>query len=278
MKIETLKYYYNRCNPREALEPRDERNVDIDAVGEVGEQVRGVRWVDLLARRITLSEVPVRALFSGLPGSGKSTELFRLAEKLGDRKGANFLPVIANAEELLDLASEIDVPDILASLLYEAERVVLRAEGRDPQDALQDGVLTRFWGWLTTTEISLKEAKFNVPTAGELVAEMKTRPSLRSRIREIVGAHLPRFLADVRKGSRRSVCVPERWGTSVSWSFSTRWRNCKGSVRTFMMFWPALKQYSPTTRPTSICLFTPSTRSRPRSSLGNASRACCLCL
>ena len=71
--------YANRCNPDEPLRPDDERNVDID---ELNPDARGVSVVDTIAERIEISKSPVCELFSGLPGSGKSTELRRLVVSL----------------------------------------------------------------------------------------------------------------------------------------------------------------------------------------------------
>ena len=80
LDFKTRKFYYNRCNPNESLSPTDERNLDIDSCCE--EPVRGINWVERMAGRIELSNTPVFELFTGLPGSGKSTELRRLAARL----------------------------------------------------------------------------------------------------------------------------------------------------------------------------------------------------
>jgi len=85
MDSSTRKYLYDRCKPEEALGPADDRNVDIDALGEEGARARGVNWVERLASEIRLAEEPMCELFSGLRGSGKSTELRRLAHTLRTR-------------------------------------------------------------------------------------------------------------------------------------------------------------------------------------------------
>ncbi len=77
--LKTVKKYYNLCDPKESLKPDDARNEDLDVRGPDGTFVRGLRWVDRLARSITLADKPVQCWFTGLPGSGKSTELQRLA-------------------------------------------------------------------------------------------------------------------------------------------------------------------------------------------------------
>lgn len=89
MDLKTLQKYYNRCNPEEALGPDDERYVDIDSLGSPDERIRGENWVNRLARQIELSgNNPVCKYFTGLRGSGKSTELKRLAARLEDKNRA----------------------------------------------------------------------------------------------------------------------------------------------------------------------------------------------
>lgn len=197
LTFQTRKILYNRCDPSEALAPEDERNVDIDALGK--ERVRGVRWVDRLAEGIELWDRPVLELFTGLPGSGISTELRRLALRLGSAEGANLEPVIVDGEEVLDISSAMDVPDVLAAVVDGCERAVLRLEGKNPDTALQEGYLSRFWAWLTRTDVEIGKGELAVPAAGKLVVELKTRASLRRRVRETVANHLVHFLAEVRR-------------------------------------------------------------------------------
>ena len=82
---------YNRCNPDIALEPGDELYIDLDARG-----VRGHDWVERLAAPIDLAAGPTIQLFTGLPGSGKSTELRRLVQRLGAAE-SNFEVVYIDA-------------------------------------------------------------------------------------------------------------------------------------------------------------------------------------
>jgi hypothetical protein len=77
-------HIHNRLRFDEPLPPDDDRNLDIDRFGST--RVRGGIWTERLARRVELSDVPVYLLFTGLHGSGKSTELLRLAERLRQRE------------------------------------------------------------------------------------------------------------------------------------------------------------------------------------------------
>jgi len=198
--LKTVKKYYNLCDPKESLKPDDARNEDLDVRGPDGTFVRGLRWVDRLARSITLADKPVQCWFTGLPGSGKSTELLRLAALLGAEENGRYLTVIADADDLIDLSSEVDVPDIIVALLYATERTVLTAEGKDPDDAMKDGAGRRLWNWLSRTDVTLGGAEVGLEgsgVSGKLAVELKTRLTARQRVRAVVASHLSAFLAEV---------------------------------------------------------------------------------
>lgn len=197
MDFETRKKYYNRCKPDEPLAPDDPRNLNIDTFEDA--RVRGWNWVDRFAKKIEMRDDPVLELFTGLPGSGKSTELRRLTARLADPKGPHLLPVLIDAEEVIDLTNPIDVPDVLAALLFKTEECLLGKEGYNPEQTMEEGYVSRVWNWLTATDLSIGKTEFAVPGGGpKLVAEMKTRPTLRQKVRETVAAHLSGFLREVR--------------------------------------------------------------------------------
>jgi hypothetical protein len=185
--------YYNRCRPDEPLKPDDARNVDLDAY-----DVRGRSWAETLARRIGFAvaddavEEPACEFFTGLPGSGKSTEILRLARLLQER--SNLLVVRIDAQEVLDLTERIDVSDIRVAIWHHAERAVLQAEGRSGDDALKEGPLDRLGQLLTRLKPGGK-AELGVPGA-KLALEMKLQPSLRQEVQKRVAAHLATFLRE----------------------------------------------------------------------------------
>lgn len=196
MDNQRRRYLYNRCRPGEALDLGDDRYIDLDE-----RRVRGIDWVARLAARIELSDKPTCQLFTGLPGSGKSTELLRLAERLAKRDRSNLHVVIVDAEDVIDVNSPIDVPDILLTIVGACERSLLEGEGKQGPEleaALESGYLRRLWDWLTHTDVTLTKAEFAIMEVGKLSTELKTRPTLRQRFRETIGAHFHRFLAEVR--------------------------------------------------------------------------------
>lgn len=202
--------YYNACNPDESLEPGDARNVDIDALGPVTHRPRGFSWADRLAASIELSRDPQSILFTGLPGSGKSTELRRFAAHLRKEDGARLFPALVDAEELLDLSAPVDAPDILLAVVLGVERAVLKLEGRSPADALKEGPVRRLLNWLSNTEVRVKEAGVGasggagIPfltdfsVEGTLAIDLKENPSFRAQLRARAAAQLGAYLQQIR--------------------------------------------------------------------------------
>lgn len=194
--FDTQRRYYNRCSPREFLEAGDERYVPVDELSpdDESQRVRGEDWSGKLVRRVLLSDKPVCELLTGLPGSGKSTELRRVAKSL--KQDHKYLPIVIDAEEVIDLASEIDIPDIIIALLHHAERGVLEAEGKDPEDAGKDPFWARIKGVLRSISVEVKgTAEVELPFV-KLAAEMKYQPSLRDRVRKAVADHVKVFLEE----------------------------------------------------------------------------------
>lgn len=187
---------YNVCDPLESLSPNDARNVELDGFGGAAERPRGVVWADSLALKIEFARSPTFMLFTGLPGSGKTTELRRLMSILARSDGPHMLCVLVDAEQLLDITNPVDIPDLVAPMVHAVERVVLEAEGRDPSDAGREGYLERLWHWLTTTDV--EAGKLSIPGAQSLVTELRTRESFRQQVRQIVTTHLSEFLAQAR--------------------------------------------------------------------------------
>ena len=198
------KVYFNLCNPDQPLPPESEQNVDVDRI-DPSHPVRGLNWADRLARFIEYAsltdpaaEKPACVLFTGLPGSGKSTELLRLKARLQKQPGANLLPVLVQAERTLDLHDTIDVSDIYVAILFETEKQVLIAEGRDPDEAMKTGVLARLAG-LLDGDVSI-DAKVSLAVLGaSLALEMKENPDVRREVRRRVERSTTRFLASCRK-------------------------------------------------------------------------------
>ena len=199
MDLKTKKKYYNLCDPYESLKPDDKRNVDLDTFGEEsGTLVRGINWVDMLLNKIMLSDKPIYKLFTGHGGSGKTTEFERLVKRLYDPKEGNLFPVLIDSKEFINLEEPIDVPDIIATIVSYTEKEIIKEEGGDTEKALDEGYLKRLWNWMKNTDIELNKAELTIPSAGKLVCEMKTRPTLRKRVRNIIASNFSGFIKEAR--------------------------------------------------------------------------------
>jgi hypothetical protein len=196
---EQLVEYYNRCNPDESLGPDDPRNVDLDDLPGAVDAVRGRNWAKRMALDFSRSSTPVCKFFSGLRGSGKSTELKRLARKLRDE---GLLPLIVNMDGLIDLSSPIDVPDLLSIFLHYGEVELLKEEKRPPEEAMTRGAFQRFWDYVSQTDLEWSKAEFGLQqpwVSGKITVDMRTNPVLRERVRKMVTAHLSRFIEEARQ-------------------------------------------------------------------------------
>jgi hypothetical protein len=199
MDFKTKKKYYNLCDPNESLKPDDKRNVDLGCFGEKGGRpVRGIKWVDMLLNEIMFSDKPVYKLFTGHRGSGKTTEFKKLKAQLYNK--FNLFPVLIDSQTIIDLESSIEVPDIIASIVYSTEKAIIQEEGGNIEKALDEGYLKRFWNFLKNTEVELNKAKFElvIPSAGKLVSEIKTRSTLRKRVRSIVASNFSEFIREAK--------------------------------------------------------------------------------
>lgn len=194
MDFERQRELYERCDPKEPLLPSDPRNVDLD---HQQVRVRGEAWVDRMSRTFGLARRPELVLFTGLPGSGKSTELRRLCARLESGPRA-MLPVLIDAEQFLDLSSPLGVFDLLAVVVLGVEREVALLEGEDPLAVGHTGAVERLLRAVARSDTQLKDLGFSAGFANVLF-EMKSRADLRQKVHDLVASDLKRFLDEVHR-------------------------------------------------------------------------------
>lgn len=200
--LEDLRRFIKQCDPNEPLPANDPLYVDLDA----GVPVRGSRHescIDSMYRSIQLSDPTAETcyLFTGFPGTGKTTELRRLEDRLNRADDVPTRVVFVDFQEYVDLFTPIAITDILRVLAFCLDRAALVAEGKDPNKA--PGYLQRFWSFLNT-EVEFKELKLEAYGAS-LMAELKNNPTFRKKADEALKLRFQQFADDARASMSESV-------------------------------------------------------------------------
>jgi hypothetical protein len=152
--------------------------------------------VEMLARPIEFALGSSVQLFSGFRGSGKSTELRRLRQRL-TQKG--YKVVLCDIEDYLNLSQTVDVSDFLMALAG-AFGDNVSAQGHLEEDPSQEGYWERLAVFLKQTEINLTDV-----SAAGIKASLKSDPSFRQKLQQRMSGHLGALVRNVR--SYISACI-----------------------------------------------------------------------
>lgn len=201
--LRRLQHFIKQCDPNQPLDPGDPRYVDFDA----GQPVRGssgARCIDQIERTIVFNEPtsPVCLLFTGFPGSGKTTELRRLQRRLEENKLAPFHVVMVDFQDYRTEPTPLSILETLRVLAFELDRAATRAEGRDP-DA-EPGYLKRFYDFLKTTQIDLKGLGF-AQLGATLMFEAKGNHSFRKQLEDALASRFQVFVQDAQEAMAEAV-------------------------------------------------------------------------
>lgn len=204
LTLQKLRALFKRCRPDEPLAPGDDRLVDLDVTPDGRATPRGTRWVEKMVQQIMLADQePQTILFSGLRGSGKTTELGRLA---GTLAGLGYLPAVTNADAYVSLDQPIDLPDLLLPLLYGTELAIPAAGDAGGGAGALHGVVR----WLADRDVSLEQFLAGLaydwaqPAAvsRRFVGDLKTNAALRERVRKAASANVTGFREEVGEAFR----------------------------------------------------------------------------
>lgn len=175
------------------LSPDDKRYVPLYDHPEVS----GDDPVELLARGVEWSPGGSVQLFSGFRGTGKSTELRRLATTLRERK---FLVALVNLEEYINLSTPVDISDFLLALMGALGEKLAEPEllGEDPAHR---GYWERFRDFVTRTRVNLDEIGIGIGegVSADLKLSLKEDPSFREQLQQRMAGHLGALVRDVRE-------------------------------------------------------------------------------
>ncbi|MBW4582178.1 MAG: ATP-binding protein [Tildeniella nuda ZEHNDER 1965/U140] len=177
---------FNALEPYKPLEASDPAYVDCDAVRGDGD------ILDDLGNRIRKSRQTTYQLYSGHRGAGKSTELLRLKGSL-ETEGC-FVVYFSAIEEDVN-SGDIEYTDILLACTSHLLTELKRTANTKP---LQDWLKERWEDLkdLAQTKVSLEglDAEVAVNQFAKLTANLRTEPTLRSRIREKINPHTPTLI------------------------------------------------------------------------------------
>lgn len=172
--------------------------------------------IEQLRNKIDLAGVDSIQFLSGCSGSGKTTELARLRSLLEDD---GYIVFHANALEYLNPAQPLEIEELIVIIGAAFSEHVEELLGKDPA---REGYLTRFWNYLSRTEVQIEEAgvKLKGPTAEaeffglkaglpsfevDFKTKLRTTDTFRQLIRKVLAGrldehkrNLDQFIADAR--------------------------------------------------------------------------------
>jgi hypothetical protein len=189
--LHDLRRYYKSCDPFLPLPAGHPAYVPLDE----GEPVRGQRTcIDVLYQTITIADISCQ-LFTGFPGTGKTTELRRLEHRLNHAKDLPTAAIYVDFEEYIDRYTPISVTDVLRIIAYVMDREATIAEGRDPDK--EAGYLGRLFEYLSQADMQLKELGFEAYGAS-LMLEIKNNPTFRRRAEAALQGRFQHFASEAR--------------------------------------------------------------------------------
>ena len=168
------------------LSPQDERYVPLHE----DPWLVGIDPVDMLARAISWAPGESVQLLSGFRGTGKSTELRRLQQRLVDEHN---IVLLCDMEEHMNLSTPVDVSDFLLAM-----------SGAFSDTVSEQGLLTdplqRDWGdRLVSLMTRIEMADFKVDLSPVSIRmNLKQDPSFKRRLQDRMAGHVGTLVNEVR--------------------------------------------------------------------------------
>ena len=207
---EALRDIYQRLDPSKPINPRVDNALYVPLYEHLGERDP----VEKLQKHIKWTSQQSVQLFSGYSGSGKTSELFRLRDRL---EADGYVVLYADAVEYLNTADQIDISHLLIAIAGAFSDTYHKQFGEDP---IHEQYWTRLWNWLNKTEVSLKDASIKgeaslldgIKSGAEIKIEMRSSPSFRSQIQKSLAnrigelqENLERFIIEAIEGKPKIV-------------------------------------------------------------------------
>ncbi|MCK4342091.1 MAG: hypothetical protein KAY37_10255 [Phycisphaerae bacterium] len=182
---------YNRCKVDEWLEFGDDRYVDLNGLG-----VRGTdhSCIEFLFEAVDLSDAPSHLLFSGFPGSGKTTELKILARNF---ENSNYNVVYINTEEYLNLRVPANISDIMITIAAGMDRFL-----GESSDKGQTTPFRRFWERFRSfldTRVSVEKLNVKLPEIAEMELAFTKDVDFKKRLYQSLEGRLPELALECQE-------------------------------------------------------------------------------
>lgn len=198
LPLDDLRAFVRQCDPGKPLGPDDQRYVPLDDLRGSGAR----SCVDLLEQSINLLDGSSCQLFTGFPGTGKTTELRRLEGRLSGSRDIPTHVVYIDFDDWWDRYSPPAITDVLRILAYCLDREATIAEGDDPDK--KPGYLKRLFDLLTQTDVKLKDVGFEAYGA-KLMLELKNNPDFHRRAQTALEGRFQQFAEEARASMEKSV-------------------------------------------------------------------------
>ena len=170
------------------LDPEDRRYVPLYQDPEL------VRFdpVDALARAISWTRGESVQLLSGFRGTGKSTELRRLKQRL---EASHYIVLLCDMEQYLNLSTPLDVTDFVLAICGAVNEELSR------RGLLEDG-LKQSWGDRLTRlfdgKVEISELKAGaLGVSASIKTSLKTDPDFKKLVQQRMAGHLGTLMSEV---------------------------------------------------------------------------------
>ena len=178
------------------IHPEDPRYIPLYEYPEMA----GDDPVELMARAIEWTPGGSVQLLSGYRGTGKSTELMRLAKRLQEN---DFLVFRCDIEDYLNMSVPVNISDFLMAISGAFGDAVAEANLLHDHP-MHEGYWERLVNFLTRTKLVDVSADLGLPgslgsdvVSANIKANLKSDPSFKQRLQEHMAGHLGALVNDV---------------------------------------------------------------------------------
>ena len=178
-----IRVAFNRCKVDESLEVGDDRYVDLNKLGVRGDDHS---CIGFLFEAVDLSDAASHFLFSGFRGSGKTTELKRLAQRFEE---SDYNVVLIDTEDYLNLRVPANISDLMITIAAGMDRSL-----GEPGAPGEKRPFRRFWERFRSflnTRVSLEKLNVKLPEIAEIELAFTKDLDFKARLYQSLEGRLP---------------------------------------------------------------------------------------